>query len=67
MLLEPPLLEMVLQYLHGLTRTMQLERKHCWALLSPAWKNYYLCLSTFPKLQWLVSPSPCQTSLVTCL
>ena len=40
----------------------------CWASLSPTWKSvplpiYYLCLSTCPKLQWLVPPSPCQTSM----
>jgi hypothetical protein len=43
------------------------SRHNCWMLLSPAWKGvllpvYYLCLSTCPKHQWLVLPSPCQTS-----
>lgn len=45
------------------------SRHNCWALLSPTWKSmplpiYYLHLSTCPKHQWLVPPSPCQTSLV---
>lgn len=36
----------------------------------PAWRSvpltiYYLCLSTCPKLQWLLPPSTCQASLAT--
>lgn len=44
----------------------------CWAQISPTRKSvplsiYYFHLSTCSQLQWLVPPSPCQTSLATCI